>query len=295
MKKALITAALLLAGCTGTSEQQVEGQTAAAPEASADEKIFATTIERARQERLDTLPMGEIVAQVGTWFVGTPYVPHTLEAPGPEQLVVNLREFDCVTYVESMLALARVIRSGGNSFDDFTNELRKIRYRQGRLDSYPSRLHYFSDWIYDNDATGIVRDYTRQLGGVVDPEPLNFMTQHRESYRQLADSANFHALLAQEAELNKRQRYVIPENRIAAAASGIKNGDVIAATTNVAGLDVAHTGLAIWQDGTLRLMHAPLVGDSVMISGETLAERIIRIERQDGIMVARPLDPVTRD
>ena len=112
MKKALITAALLLGGCTGTSEQQAEGQAAAAPEASADEQIFANTIERARQERLDTLPIGEIVAQVGTWFVGTPYIPYTLEAPGPEHLVVNLREFDCVTYVESMLALARVIRSG---------------------------------------------------------------------------------------------------------------------------------------------------------------------------------------
>lgn len=295
MKKALITAALLFAGCTGTSEQQAEGQTAAAPEPSADEQIFTATIKRAQQERLDTLPIGEIVVQVGTWFVGTPYVPHTLEPPGPEQLVVNLREFDCVTYVESMLALARVIRSGNSSFDDFTNELRNIRYRQGRLDSYPSRLHYFSDWIYDNDAAGIVRNVTRELGGVVDPEPINFMTQHRESYRQLADSAFFHALLAQEAELSKRPRYFIPENRIAAAASGIKNGDVIAATTNVAGLDIAHTGLAIWQNGKLHLMHAPLVGDSVMISPETLAERIMRIERQDGIMVARPLDPITRD
>ena len=37
-------------------------------------------------------------------------------------------------------------------------------------------------------------------------------------------------------------------------------------------------------------MHAPLVGDSVQISEVTLAERIQRIEGQDGIIVARPLD-----
>ena len=54
---------------------------------------------------------------------------------------------------------------------------------------------------------------------------------------------------------------------------------------------MAHTGIAIWDDGVLRLMHAPLVGDSVQISEVPLAERIRGISRQDGIMVARPLQP----
>jgi hypothetical protein len=74
-------------------------------------------------------------------------------------------------------------------------------------------------------------------------------------------------------------------------AAGIRDGDVIAATSTVAGLDVAHTGLALWVDGSLHLLHAPLVGDSVEISTVPLAERILSINGQDGILVARPMEP----
>jgi len=69
---------------------------------------------------------------------------------------------------------------------------------------------------------------------------------------------------------------------------GIQDGDVIAATSTVRGLDVAHTGIALRIDGVLHLMHAPLVGDSVQISPFSLAERVRRIGGQDGIIVARP-------
>jgi len=72
-------------------------------------------------------------------------------------------------------------------------------------------------------------------------------------------------------------------------AHRIRSGDVIAATSTVEGLDVAHTGLALWRDGTLHLLHAPLVGEAVQVSEVSLADRIRRIEGQDGIMVARPL------
>lgn len=288
MKRAILLGMVWLSACAGQPDTQKK-QFAAAPDA--DREIFEATLARAQRERLDTLPIGEVVARLGTWFVGTPYTPGTLEAPGPEHLVVNLREFDCVTYVENMLALARVIRAGKSSFAEFQDELRRIRYRAGQLEGYPSRLHYFSEWISDNTAKGIVADQTRALGGVADPDPLDFMTRHRESYRQLADSQVFAAIRAREAELNQGTRYMIPEAAIPAMAARIRNGDVIAATSSVKGLDVVHTGLALWQNGKLHLMHAPLVGDSVKISETPLGERILSIPRQDGIMVARPLEP----
>ena len=59
----------------------------------------------------------------------------------------------------------------------------------------------------------------------------------------------------------------------------------------MAGLDIAHTGIALWRDGQLHLLHAPLVGGVVQVSEVSLANRIQRIGGQDGIMVARPLDP----
>jgi hypothetical protein len=165
--------------------------------------------------------------------------------------------------------------------------LTQIRYRGGRLEGYPSRLHYFTDWITDNAQRGLVRDVTAELGGVPDDEPVDFMTTHPDSYRQLADADVVAQIRRAEEALTARGRTFVPQDRIEAGAEGIRDGDIIAATSTVAGLDVAHTGLALWVDGTLRLMHAPLVGDSVQVSEITLAERIQGISGQDGIIVAR--------
>ena len=68
------------------------------------------------------------------------------------------------------------------------------------------------------------------------------------------------------------------------------DGDIIAATSTVPGLDIAHTGIALWRDGRLHLLHAPLAGGVVQISEVPLAERIQRIRGQDGVMVARPTE-----
>jgi molybdenum cofactor biosynthesis enzyme len=103
------------------------------------------------------------------------------------------------------------------------------------------------------------------------------------------------AIQQTERVLSARGRYRIPEERIQAASSLIQNGDIIAATSTAAGLDVAHTGLALWQEGSLHLLHAPLFGESVQVSRLPLAERILRTEGQDGIQVARPLDPQRRE
>src|SRR5690606_714206 len=264
----------------------------AAPPATEDPRdleIFAEKLASARAERLDTLPIGEIIVRLGVTFVGTPYKPGTLEVPGPERLVINLRELDCVTFVENVLALSRLVRAGETDFDAFRAELTRMRYRDGVSDGYPSRLHYFSEWIADNERKGLVRDITRELGGVLDPEPIRFMSTHVEAYRQLSDPANLEAIRRIEEELSERPRYYIPEDRIAEVAPLIRNGDIIAATSTLEGLDIAHTGVALWKDGELYLLHAPLVGRAVEISAVPLAERIKGLEKQDGIMVARPL------
>lgn len=258
--------------------------------AEQDSLIFARTITRAQQEHLDTLPLGEIIVRVGSWFVGAPYTAHTIEQPGPEHLVINLREFDCVTFVENMLSFGRVIRAGHSDFASFRKEIQQLRYRGGTIDAYPSRLHYFSEWIADNAEKGVVRNETAALG-VVDPEPIDFMSTHRDAYRQLADSSVYGQIVSMEKRLSGVPRYMIPEQQIAGLEKQIRNGDVIAATSSLKGMDVAHTGIAVWIDDRLHLMHAPLVGASVEISARPLADRIVQAERQDGIMVARPVDP----
>ena len=164
-----------------------------------------------------------------------------------------------------------------------------MRYRAGTIDGYSSRLHYFSDWIGENDRRGLLRDISRELGGTRDTEPVDFMTAHTDSYRQLADPSFVVLVRQTEQRLSEAGRYYVPEDRIEEVAGRIRNGDIIAATSTVPGLDIAHTGLALWVDGTLHLLHAPLVGEAVQISEVSLADRIKRISGQDGIMVGRPL------
>jgi hypothetical protein len=260
-------------------------------EIARDHFIWATT------QPPGTFPrFGDLLARLGERFVDTPYQPQTLELSGPERLVINLEALDCVTFVENVLVLARLAWAGAvDDPDDFQSayrdELTRIRYRGGVLDGYASRLHYFSEWIADNESLGLMDAIARDLGGVADPSPIDFMSTHPDAHRQLADPAVLTEIARMEARLAEDERYYIPADAIDAASGGIRDGDIIAATSTVAGLDIAHTGIALWRDGTLRLMHAPLVGSHVQISEESLAERIVRIGGQDGIMVARPLAP----
>ena len=271
---------------------------AAPPPASGTEgdwEIARGHLEWAARQRPDTMPrFGDLLARIGERFVGTPYEPQTLEVPGPERLVVNLEALDCVTFVETALVLARLAWSG--TPDDafatpYRDELTRVRYREGALDGYPSRLHYFSEWIADNEAAGLVTALSRELGGVADSSAIDFMSNHPDAYRQLADPDVLARVIDTEMRISATERYYIPQEEIAAKAHLIRDGDIIAATSTVPGLDVAHTGIALWREGELRLLHAPLVGSHVQISEETLAERIQRLGGQDGIMVARPRAP----
>ena len=266
-----------------------------------DWAIFEEKVRFAAERGLAEMELGEAIVQLAGTFVGTTYEPGTLEVPGPERLVINFRELDCVTLVETVLALTRFAREQGvEALSDppgararYEAHLTALRYRGGRLDGYPSRLHYFSEWLADNEARGIVRIATGDLDPAIDSEPVNFMSRHPEAYRQLAEPGVLRAIAATEARLDEGPgRQYVPQDRIAQVADRIRNGDVIAATSTVEGLDVAHTGFAVWRDGALHLLHAPLVGKSVEISERPLAERILSIGSQDGIMVARPVEPL---
>lgn len=261
-----------------------------------DWNVFQSTVRWGQVARIDTLSFGDAVAAVGRRFVGTAYVPGTLEVEGPERVVVNFQGLDCVTFVENALALTRFIREDGPRMladrraaeARYETLLAEYRYRSGLLDGYPSRLHYFSEWLSDNARRGLLVNVGPQLDAIPDPEPVDFMSTHADAYRQLADSVVLRMIRQTEARLAETERLYVPESRIAAVAERIRDGDVIAATSTIPGLDVAHTGLALWVDGALHLLHAPLVGEAVEISEVPLAERILRIEGQDGIMVARP-------
>ena len=243
-------------------------------------------------------PLGPAVARAGELALGTPYLAHTLEAylvsggsPHEEPLTLRLGVFDCVTLVETAVAAARTAAAApGADWERFAAEVERMRYRGGVRRGYPSRLHYFSEWIADGAARGLVRDLGPELGGVADPRPLRFMSAHRASYGALADDAVFAAVAERERALDAVPRHRIPRARLAGAAAGLQSGDVLAFATSIAGLDVTHTGLAHrGADGVLRVLHAPLSGGVVEVSAGTLPEYVAGLRNCTGILAARLL------
>ena len=257
-----------------------------------DVKICNSKFKLAVSESLSTEPIGEVIIEIGKSFIGTDYEAHSLEKEGEEQLVIDLTGFDCTTFLENTLVFARCIKKGKTTFSDYQNELEFIRYRNGIIDQYPSRLHYFTDWIYDNEKKGIVKDVTKEIGGDELKLNLNFMSSHPEYYKQLKDNPDFIcAIKHQEGEINKRDYYFIPQNKIAGIDDKIENGDLLAFTSSVKGLDVNHVGIAIrMDDGKIHILHAPVPGTKVQISELNLSDYVNKLKNDSGIIVIRAIE-----
>lgn len=240
---------------------------------------------------LKNLPLNEIIIEVGKTFMGTPYVAGTLDQnPSSEELTISITGLDCVTFVENCLTFSRLIKTGKTDFDSYKSELEKIRYRNGKNTGYPSRLHYFTDWIYDNEQKGIVKDITREIGGTEYSKSISFMSSHRDSYKQMADDENYGKMLDVENNINSRTLYYIPKDRITEVYPKLQNGDIFGITSTLNGLDIAHTGFIFMKDGKAYLMHASLKDKEVEFSATDLQDYIMGNSKQGGIVIARVTD-----
>lgn len=252
-----------------------------------DRSLFESKITELQQIKASNL--GDTLVMVGTSFMGTPYVEKTLEVGNTETLVINFGGLDCTTFVENVLAFGAMLKEEQHSFDAFTGNLETIRYRNGISNGYPSRLHYFTEWVRNNQKKGLVEDITSELGGVPLNKTINFMGTHRNLYPFLADDQNFEAMLQVEKELAKEELCYLPQDQIENKEHLIQNGDIIALATSIKGLDVTHTGIAIHQpDGKLHLLHASSKNGKVEISKLPLADYLKNIKSNIGIIVARP-------
>ena len=245
---------------------------------------YASYIEPFRDQ-----PMDVVMEKTAEFFLETPYVAHTLEMTARETFVINLREMDCVTFVENVLALSLTAKSDELSFDKFMDELRKMRYRNGNIDDYASRLHYTSDWIYENEKRGLVKNISQCLGGVKETKRINFMSVHRDAYRQLkTDDAMWWKIKAMEDAINKRGGfYYLPKQEIAKAAPMIPHMSLIAFTTSIEGLDASHVAFAYRLGDKLTFIHASSLAGKVVIDEETLEDYCASQESCTGIMVVK--------
>lgn len=238
-------------------------------------------------DSLKNQPLPQRMVAVGKLLLNKPYQAKTLETGKTEQLVVNLRAFDCTTFLETALTLARLLPQEKQGFGDYCQHLIPIRYRNSRSDIYAARLHYLTDWMDDKARRGELEDVTQALGGKPYTKTIDFMTTHPQAYVQLADPRNLAEMQAVERELNTRKRFYIPKAEVGGIESRLEEGDIIAMTTGVKGLDVVHVGMAVRQNGRIHLLHASSDQKKVAVSTLPLVQYLAKNTGQTGIIVAR--------
>lgn len=250
-----------------------------------DSLIFEDYVKQFSSKR--DLPIGELAVETAKYFLGKPYVAHTLEVNDKEQLVVNLREFDCTTFVESCMALVQVLKDDNPSFDRYCYRLHKIRYRGEEIEDYSSRLHYISDWAYEN--RDILINVSKKSKNYLETKQIDFISTHTDSYRQLKNNEELqNKIKKSETELNKRGGfYVIRKEDITDTGKSLKNGDIVAFATSLKGLDCSHIGLIYYEKGILKFIHASSAAKKVIIERRSLRDYCFDSKRCTGVMIFR--------
>lgn len=228
-------------------------------------------------------------------FMGVSYVAHTLEvnATGQERLVVNTRELDCTTLVENVVALTLCAKNNERTYDAFKKYLVKLRYRQGAIKGYPSRLHYFTDWIEDNTKMGIVHEIQQSTVpfSAVQTVKVNYMSRHPQSYQALKAHPEYVDEIArQEKSLTGRRYRYIPKSMVKntkVMRKAVHDGDIIAITCSKPGLDIAHLGFAVWRKDGLHLLNASQIHKRVVEEPMTLAKYLGKHPSHTGIRIIR--------
>ena len=252
-----------------------------------------------KEKHYDNLPVGECITSIGKLLVSKPYIDKSLEVTNDESMTVcNLLGFDCVTFFETSWALATtVISYGAPSYADYVGEVTNHRYRDGIRNGFSSRLHYTSDYFYDNARRGTLKEMTKSIGGNVvklEKKAIDFMSKHPNLYAQLAADPTMVAKIDSiEKKIAARGGfYYIPKEDVAKIEKGIHTGDIIGITTSIAGIDCSHTGIAIkGKDGRIHFMHASSAMHKVIVSPTPLADYLEGNGKQTGIIIYRPLEP----
>jgi hypothetical protein len=221
-------------------------------------EVLDRLLRKARAEKWKDLPIGELMGRVAMQFEGTPYEAGTLDvSKNAEVCTVNLLGLDCITFVETTLDLARMIKQGKGTREALLDQVQFTRYRGGKQGDYSSRLHYTTEWLIDNQRRGVLKILTTLPGAEPFHPAINFMSTHAQLYPQLvANPTLVDKLKRAEERINSSKLTYIPAAKIAAVEPFLQTGDIVGLCSRVPGLDIDHTGLIIRKDGVAHFMDA---------------------------------------
>lgn len=224
---------------------------------------------------------------------GLPYVAHTLEVNKTEKLVINLRQLDCTTYVENVVALDMCVRQKAYTFKSFCDNLCRLRYRGGSSPHYTKRLHYFTDWINDNTSMGFCHEIQSPNPPFSKVQNVNvcYMSTNPSKYKMLRENKEYIPLIAEtEKEINKKTYRYIPKAKVQNTSllrKTVHDGDIIAITTTLKGLDIQHIGFAVWHKDGLHLLNASSLHHKVVEESLTLYNYLKGKKTMTGIRIVR--------
>ena len=218
-------------------------------------------VTRLLQRLSETDSMDARVDQASKLFLGRPYVENPLGG-GPhkkEVLRVSLDAFDCVTYMEAVLALA-----ASNNANEFLQELCGLRYRSGNV-LWFERNHYMFDWLASNKKRGSVKDLTRGRDTIARTRTLDVvdgLPPRGVTFR------------------------CFPKRRFPGIKHRMRTGDLIMFVSTNKRLDVFHTGVLIRRDERVLMRHATRSAGKVV---EQDLREFLGNHRMSGFILARPL------
>lgn len=231
-----------------------------------------------------TLP--ELTLRMAETFLAVPYVAHTLEANESEQLVCRFDALDCTTLVDVSVGLA-LAKKNNQDYGQFLDQMTRLRYQDGQIDGYASRLHYFLSWRNQGVAEGLLDDMTAQLGGMSYEKPINFMSAHAHLYDGITSPTVLASIKANEKRVNEASYDFIPKTEVKKIESSLQDGDIIGITSTVPGLDCNHQGIIKKKGARAYLVHASTTAQRVIVSPMPLSDYLSSVKRHSGIIVLR--------
>ena len=234
------------------------------------------------RELIQGLTIRDAIPYLAEFFLGSPYLAMSLDGDGPEQLRLDLTRFDCMLFVEQLLALATA-----KTFDQFALHTQHLRYRDGEV-GYCTRQHYFHNWAEAAHSQGLLEANEVFPGQKSRILSLNFMSNHRDLYAPLQSDELFSCI--RDSESRVAQQY-IPVAMVETALPSLQSGDLFAIATSAEGLDVSHTGVVMRDGSRVDAIHA--APEKGVIRSKSLSRYLRSVPDAIGLVVVRPVSEMS--
>jgi hypothetical protein len=220
-------------------------------------------------EGSEIMDVAKRVDFLSTQFLGIDYSESTLigDKDTQEAFVINLREVDCLTFIEYIEAMRL-----SDSFSAFESNLRKVRYKYGIVE-FANRNHFFTDWIGYNAE--FVHNATEEIGGKNTVKVL-------KSLNEKEDGSYF---LAGIQPVSRDIIYIPSDSIDDSVLANLGTGDYIGIYSALQGLDVSHVGIIIKKDNLLYLRHASSRQECRKVVDQNLRDYMAN---KPGLIILRP-------